>query len=241
MASIVSDADAKRNFFDETIMRFKIDCNKEKITTEIINSVYELFKNNVIADIDIKADNEIFFVMCGTYYNEKNDHENELKWFTLATEFGNTYGMYKIGDYYQYIKQDNKTAVEYYDRAAQFDNTIALNKLAECYKYGKGVKKDDDEALRLYEYSAGLGNTNAMVHVAHSYMQAANQNMPRAIELYQTASELDNVYALYHLASCYVSAIGVIADKYKARQLYQRCMYLGDVPGGLASKKLLKT
>jgi len=100
------------------------------------------------------------------------------------------------------------------------ENSYALNSLASCYYDGKGVKKNIDEAVRLFQILVKKGNTIAMFNLAVYYED--NKNIDEAIKYYKLAIEKGEVIvAMYNLALCYYAGRGIKKDYVEAIKCYK--------------------
>jgi TPR repeat protein/serine/threonine protein kinase len=93
------------------------------------------------------------------------NHEEALKWFTLAAQHGDTKGMENLGSYYENgkgVKKDFETALTWYKRSAALGSPNAELRLSQIYAGGiGGVPKDMRESQRLLRSAAEHGNPEA--------------------------------------------------------------------------------
>ena len=70
-----------------------------------------------------------------------------------------------VGDIYYYgygnLERDSNMAFKLFSVAAEKGNAVAQFKLGYMYQHGRGVAKDDAEALRYYGLAAAQGNADA--------------------------------------------------------------------------------
>jgi len=85
------------------------------------------------------------------------------------------------------------------------ENGYALNKLAICYESGEGVKKNIDEAIRLYKLAIEKGNINAMYNLAECYYfrKGVEKNINIIIKLLKEYYEKSNDRDFNILIKCY--------------------------------------
>jgi TPR repeat protein len=87
---------------------------------------------------------------------EKNI-DTALEWFTKSAEKGNAIAQYSAGRIL-YDEGQYQDAFKWFTKSAAQGYTYAQSNLAKCYEDGKGVKKDNPEALKLYGNAAEKGN-----------------------------------------------------------------------------------
>jgi TPR repeat protein len=116
------------------------------------------------------------------------------------------------------------------DAAAAFQRAIALQpvypeaqfNLAQLHGSGRGVRKDDTEAARLYQLAAEHGNVGAQVNLG--VMLHAGQGVPRndeeAVHWYRRAAEQGHPFAQYNLAGMYAAGSGIAQDRRAAYMWY---------------------
>jgi Sel1 repeat len=100
-----------------------------------------------------------------------NAEVNELK--KLAVN-GDVEAMVQLGDaynfgYYESEKKDFKEAVKWWQRAVDKGNTKAMVRLAENYEEGKGVKRNQKQANKLYRMAADQGDEIGQHHMWAMY------------------------------------------------------------------------
>ena len=101
------------------------------------------------------------------------------------------------------------------------------SRLGACYEYGRGVAKDEAEAVRLYRLGAAADDTRARCDLAYCLEQAIGVPAPdfaAAFELYTAASAQDDPGAILNLGMCYHKGRGVACDTPRAIALYKRVL-----------------
>lgn len=108
-------------------------------------------------------------------------------------------------------------------------DVFAQNELADCYKNGTVVKKNIDEANRLYELSAQNGYFRSMNKIAAAYYNGENgeKNLKKAIEIFQKLADLGYPPAIYNIGISFNTGNGVVFDKQKAVEFFKRSYELG--------------
>ena len=108
------------------------------------------------------------------------------------------------------------------DVKAQFD-------LALCYRDGKGVAKDDAEAMRWAHRSADAGNADALDFVGSAYLRGAVVKRNPAIALaYFKAAAGESAQAAFNLGQCYFGAQGTEQDCEKALEWWKKAAEKGS-------------
>lgn len=109
------------------------------------------------------------------------DSQQASEWYRQAyalgaREAGKYLGHYAYYDGCKYLEEepkDYKKAFERFSEGAQYDYGPAVYWLARCYAKGLGVEQQPDEARRLYEKAAALGNLWAMRELAKLHMRGS--------------------------------------------------------------------
>ena len=91
-----------------------------------------------------------------------------------------------------------------------------------CYSWGRGVEKNDDEAVKWYKLAADQNHAKAQNSLGYSYEfgEGVEKNIDEAVKLYKLSVEQGYSLAQNNLASCYLEGAGVPYDLDKALQLY---------------------
>ena len=90
------------------------------------------------------------------------------------------------------------TAAYWYHAAAEKGNADAQCNLGYCYIQGKGVKKNESEAVRWYTLSAKQGNANAQYNLGICYEngRGVEKNESEAVRWYTLAAKQGLVNAI---------------------------------------------
>jgi TPR repeat protein len=101
------------------------------------------------------------------------------------------------------------------DADAQFD-------VARCYLGGKGVARDEKEAVKWYRKAAGRGDAYGefLLGVAYECGVGVKRDYERAVEMYQKSAERGSVYGQCFLGSCYEEGFGVEKNEVLAKMWY---------------------
>jgi TPR repeat protein len=97
------------------------------------------------------------------------------------------------------------------------------------YHYGRGVEKNLDQALKLYEASASFENTTSMVNLSFIFMMDQTLlNLEKAFEYALRAAQLDNPTAMNNVGWSYHKGLGVSLDIHQAIFWYKRASNLNN-------------
>ena len=124
---------------------------------------------------------------------------------------------------------NEETAAKWRERAfrkdreyAEAGGAFAMRALGEDYYLGKGVEKDDEQALYWYRKSVEKGDPWAIGKLgAYYYADGDKENDEEATRYLRQAEKLGVKYATYHLGNCYYYEIGVKKDIDEALRLYR--------------------
>lgn len=110
-----------------------------------------------------------------------------------------------------------ESPLEQLQKNARQGDASAQVSLAIRYRDGKGVAKDDTEALRWAHRAADAGNADAMDFVGFAYLRGAvvKGNPAIAFGYFKTAAE-KSAQAAFNLGQCYFGAQGTEQDCAKA-------------------------
>ena len=113
------------------------------------------------------------------------------------------------------------------EKAAGGDAKAQLD-LAIRYRDGKGVSKDDSEAMKWAHCAADSGNADAMDFVGFAYLRGAvvRRNPAIAIAYFQAAAG-QSPQAAFNLGQCYFGAQGAEQDCAKALEWWKRAAERG--------------
>ena len=102
---------------------------------------------------------------------------------------------------------DYVAAAQYYKQAAGYGHPGAQNNLGNLYKNGRGVNRDLQEAVRLFEASARQGSVFGMRNLASCYMDGVGigKDFDSAVDWLETAAEQKDNLACAMLAKAYGS------------------------------------
>lgn len=124
----------------------------------------------------------------------------------------------------------------YWASRADAKNPLAQNVLGDCYKDGLGVRKDEEEAMRLHEaafkgfqeLAKNGGDALILNQLARCCFNKRGTKLDfgAAAKYYRRAAELRCAVAVSNLAGAYCFGCGVKRDYAKAIQLYNEAIEL---------------
>lgn len=113
---------------------------------------------------------------------------------------------------------------------AKQGNADAQDELAGMYYYGQLVKRDYNEAFRLFQQAAKQGNASAQNSIGFMYYHGTGvkQDYKEALRWYKKAAKNGNSNAKFYLGKMYQSGIGVKQDYKEAFDWYQQAAQQGS-------------
>ena len=104
------------------------------------------------------------------YYTGRGVEQNQaeaVRWYSAAANKGHADAQYALGFCYAHgagVKQSHSMAFMWYKKAAEAGHTAAINNVAWRYAYGgaAGVKRNKEEAIRLFLINANRGDQYAI-------------------------------------------------------------------------------
>ena len=157
------------------------------------------------------------------------DIDAAAAWYREAAEKGYAKAMNNLA--YLYFmghvngKKEYSEAVQWFRQAAEQGNAGALNNLGIAYESGKGVERDEDTALRMYQEAAVLGHVSAQSSLGYLYLKQRRFDV--ALDWLRKAADGNDREAYYHLAQMYHHGLHVQRDDQHAYQLYNKAADLG--------------
>jgi uncharacterized protein len=131
-------------------------------------------------------------------------------------------GYYKAGDMVR--------AGQTFRRCAELGDPACQLQLGWHYDTGKGVAKNDAEAVRWYRAAAEQHNRVALFNLGNMYQlgRGVRKNCRTAVEWYAQSSMYNYPPGLYGLGRMYQFGFGVKEDRAKAHALYRQAASFGD-------------
>jgi len=102
--------------------------------------------------------------------------------------------------------------------SAEAGDAQAASNLAYMYEYGKGMPKNQSEAIRWYTRAAEGGIAEAQNNLGYIYANGKGipKNLPQAVTLYSKAAEHGLAEAQYNLGVMYTNELATKVDYVKA-------------------------
>lgn len=123
---------------------------------------------------------------------------------------------------------DAQTALETLRAQAAASDIKAQLDLAHRLRDGKGIAKDDVEALRWAHSAADAGNADAMDFVGFAYLRGAVvKRNPSIAFAYFKAAANKSAQAAFNLGQCYYGAQGTEQDCAKALEWWKKAAEMG--------------
>ena len=122
-----------------------------------------------------------------------------------------------------FAQEQKVPSVDETKQKAEAGNAMAQVQYAQMLQLGKGIEKNEAEALKWYHKSAEAGNHFAQANMG-LFCQTGScgmtKDLAKAAEWYGKAAKQGNSYAQYYLALLYENGSGVKKDIKKAAELY---------------------
>ena len=124
------------------------------------------------------------------------------------------------------------SALKDFNRALEFNpsNPAALVELARLYMSGKGVDKDAETAVGLFQEAADLGYAPGLFHIGYAYLlgEGVDKNLLKAREILGQAADEGHVFAMMSLAASYRSEHVATPDPQEAMAWYEKAHAAGE-------------
>lgn len=116
--------------------------------------------------------------------------------------------------YAAYEKGDYTSALLLGRPVADQGDSRAQSLLGLIYSNGRGVQRNDPEAMKWYRRAADQGDADAQVKIGDMYFEGrvVPQDYPEAAQWYRRAADSGNATALYNLGILYAKGEGVPLD-----------------------------
>jgi len=97
---------------------------------------------------------------------DKKDYPEAFRWGDIAVKLGDAQAQNLMGDIYAEAEPDCKKAIGFYIQAAKQNYKYAQFELGNCYENGRGVAKDEAQAVIWYQKAADQGHVDAKINLA---------------------------------------------------------------------------
>lgn len=117
-----------------------------------------------------------------------------------------------------YEQGDYRTALQLLRPRAERGDAQAQAALGEMYYHGRGVPRNDAEAVKLFRLAANQGNAVAQLHLGVAYADGHGvpQDHAEAVRWYRLAADQREPQAMYNLALAYARGEGIRRDNINA-------------------------
>ncbi len=165
---------------------------------DIENNVTEAIR---IFKIGIDNLNTVCMTRLANYYRGIENYEEMEKYYLMAYNHGNNFGIHQLGIYYKYEKKDYSKMIECFNKGIQ-------KECDEC-AYGMGVYYEDiennyDLMKDYYTLAIQKNNTRAMFALGY-YYERIEKNQELANTYFEMGVELNNEQCILGLAIYYKS------------------------------------
>lgn len=129
-----------------------------------------------------------------------------------------------------YDAENYIAAKDCFQKAAALGNAKAMMGISWLYGNGRGVPKDENEALRWRRMSADNGNADAMQSIGYAYEKGDGvpQDYAEALRWFKKAAERNDTWAMMSIANIYEKGQGVSKDYAEALRWFKKAADLGN-------------
>ena len=131
---------------------------------------------------------------------------------------------YQLGRAFQ-RKESYGEALTHFRSAADKAYAAAMNNLGLMYAQGRGVAKDDTQAVRWYRTAADKGDAIAMRRLGRVYLDGSGvaQDDAQSVRWYHKAADKGDANAMFHLGVVYENGLdGVAKDEAEAVRWFRK-------------------
>jgi TPR repeat protein len=185
----------------------------------------------------------------------QGDYFQSIHPYQKATQWSYPPAIYDLGRIWmdtQVLEEEKVLAVQMFWRSAELGYLFAIHQQAHCLEHGKGVQKDEKEAIRLYSIAVkeddpyaclGLGSLLERRSHTRQYfsmvlsrvddnLSSVDDNLSSVddkfiFNLFQKAANANIAGAFVPLARCYEHGTGVSQNSQKATEFYQKAALSG--------------
>lgn len=162
------------------------------------------------------------------------DVASAVQWYNRAALLGHSPSLLALGEIYE-AGELNKApnysqAHAHYARAADRGSAEAMTRLGLLYSDGKGVSRDDREALRWFRQAERNGDAAAVTQIAIMHLKGRGvvKDEQRALECFQRAAEAADHDAEVYLGDAYMyGKLGLQIDHELAAEWFARAAEAG--------------
>lgn len=155
-----------------------------------------------------------------------DEYINAAKYLEMACENANIKATYQINQIDGSIEK----------MSGIFTAQLSCKLLGHLYYSFKGIRQDDDKAIKYYKKSCDLGDDESCRHAGHIYYK--KEDFKRAKDIFAKSCEKLEGNSCGMLAEMYTNGKGVKKDLSKAKELYGKACDLGQEINGCFVYKL---
>jgi TPR repeat protein len=166
-------------------------------------------------------------------YAQTPDLEKSFNYMKKAAQNEDAFAMTELAYFYIYgkgIPKNIDEGIQWLRKASELEDPQAMSSLAY---YFRDKYKDSENSFFWAKKGSNLGNTNAIIQLAHCYYHGfgVDKNEAECFRLYLKAADLGNSLSVNNVGVCYAKGIGVDKDDKKSYEMYLKSAELGLLLG----------
>lgn len=175
----------------------------------------------------------------GGYFEEMNDVEKAVEYYTKSANQGLVYAQHNLGQIYSVNFQDKTKAIYWYEKAANQEYPLSQSKLAALY-----LDMDDEynnrKAFSLLQKAANAGEESAYNNLGYCYATGKGgfQDIQKALVWYKKAADNGEMIACQNYAVNAYSIWYSLSDSDK--RYAEQCLSKSIADGSELSEELKK-
>jgi TPR repeat protein len=170
----------------------------------------------------ISKDNEQQSLRDALMHINKSDYSAAIKIYVDLADKGCIQALKEVSES---LKQESfaKAMLDFCTEQGRENSPGAMYILGRMYDQGRGVARDDKEAVRYYQLSADQGNAKAQNNLGFMYEQGhgVDRDDKEAVRYFQLSADQGNAVAQCNLGCMYEQGHGVDWDDKEAVRYYQ--------------------
>jgi TPR repeat protein len=113
-------------------------------------------------------------------------------------------------------------ALSWYRKAADSGYPEAMNNLGIMFTNGRGVGRDDTQAVRFFRRAVDGGSADAITNLGfmYRYGRGVEPNLEEAVQLFRKAADAGSVEGMYWVGHVYETGAGVAKNEAEAFKWY---------------------
>ena len=175
----------------------------------------------------------------GVYFQEMNDMEKAVEYYTKSANQGYVYAQHNLGRIYSVNFQDKAKAIYWYEKAANQEYPLSQSKLAALY-----LDMDDEynnrKAFSLLQKAANAGEESAYNNLGYCYATGKGgfQDIQKALVWYKKAADNGEMIACQNYAVNAYSIWYSLSDSDK--RYAEQCLSKSIADGSELAERLKK-